>query len=289
MVEFLQKRLNAAIPDLLREMVKSFAGALIAAKAETLCNAGYRQITSDRTHSRDGYRPRKWDTRAGTIDLAVPKLRSGSYFPDWLLERRRRAAAALISVVATSYLIGVSTRRRTSSSRISASARCRNARCRGWPPNSTSRSRRSAPDPWMPAGTRFVWADALTLKVREGGRAVNVHDLIAVGVNADGHREILGLDFTSAEDGAQSLLALTGFPSECWTQIWSPGPRAARPHRTDATLASDGTSIHRNTRTVRMSDPGSATAVTASDATCPRSPIASEAQMATRVTGKCSA
>jgi transposase-like protein len=67
--------------------------------------------SATRTNSRNGYRTREWDTRAGTIDLAIPKLRSGSYYPDWLLERRRRAEQALISVVATSYLLGVSTRR----------------------------------------------------------------------------------------------------------------------------------------------------------------------------------
>jgi transposase-like protein len=80
------------------------------AEAEALCGAGYGERSEDRTNSRNGYRA--WeDTRAGTIELAIPKLRSGSYFPDWLLDRRRRAEQALISVVATSYLLGVSTRR----------------------------------------------------------------------------------------------------------------------------------------------------------------------------------
>ena len=72
---------------------------------------GYGQRSLDRRNTRNGYRRRGWDTRAGSIDLAIPKLREGSYFPDWLLERRRRAESALISVVATSYLLGVSTRR----------------------------------------------------------------------------------------------------------------------------------------------------------------------------------
>jgi putative transposase len=110
-VRWMQDRLDTASPDLPREMVKTFAEALMAAEAEALCNAGYRQRSSERTNSRNGYRPRDWDTRVSTIDLAVPKLRSGSYFPDWLLDRRRRAEAALISVVATSYLLRVSTRR----------------------------------------------------------------------------------------------------------------------------------------------------------------------------------
>ena len=201
-VRWMQERLDAASPDLLREMVKTFAEALMAAEAETLCNAGYRQRTSDRTNSRNGYRPREWDTRAGTIELAVPKLRSGSYFPDWLLERRRRAEAALISVVATSYLLGVSTRRMDklvetlgitslSKSQVSRMAAELDEQVEAF------RTRPLDAGPYT-----FVWADALTLKVREGGRVINVHGLIAVGVNRDGHREILGLDVTSAEDGA---------------------------------------------------------------------------------------
>jgi transposase-like protein len=84
----------AASLDLLREMVKTFAEALMAAEARSLCNAGYRQRTTERTNSRNGYRPRDWDTRGGTIEVAVPKLRSGSYFPDWLLEHPFAAALA---------------------------------------------------------------------------------------------------------------------------------------------------------------------------------------------------
>lgn len=83
----------------------------MSAEADALYGAGYGERTAERTNSRNGYRQREWDTRAGTIDLAIPKLRSGSCFPDWLLEHRRRAEQALVSVVATSYLLGVSTRR----------------------------------------------------------------------------------------------------------------------------------------------------------------------------------
>jgi putative transposase len=106
-----EDNLAAASPDLLRAMVKTFADALMSAEADALCNAEYGQVSDERVNHRNGYRPREWDTRAGTVELAVPKLRSGSYFPHWLLERRRRAEQALISVVATAYLLGVSTRR----------------------------------------------------------------------------------------------------------------------------------------------------------------------------------
>jgi putative transposase len=109
--QWLAKQIETDDPDLLRSMVKTMAEALMSAEADSLCGAGYGQRSDERTNRRNGYRKREWDTRAGSIELAIPKLRSGSYFPDWLLERRRRAEQALISVVATSYLLGVSTRR----------------------------------------------------------------------------------------------------------------------------------------------------------------------------------
>lgn len=89
-------------------MVKTFADALMSAEADALCNAEYGQVSDERVNHRNGYRPHEWDTRAGTVELAVPKLRQGSYFPYWLLERRRRTEQALISVVATTYLLDVS-------------------------------------------------------------------------------------------------------------------------------------------------------------------------------------
>ena len=92
-------------------MLKTFVQALMSAEADAICGAGYGLSSKDRTNTRNGYRSREWDTRAGTMELAIPKLRSGSYFPDWLLERRKRAEQALTTVVATCYLLGVSTRR----------------------------------------------------------------------------------------------------------------------------------------------------------------------------------
>ncbi|GAA2863567.1 hypothetical protein GCM10010472_21040 [Pseudonocardia halophobica] len=88
---WLDERLAEASPDLLRSMIKQFAEALMAAEADAACGAGYRQRSEGRVNSRNGYRMRDWDTRAGTVELAIPKLRAGSYFPEWLLERRRRA------------------------------------------------------------------------------------------------------------------------------------------------------------------------------------------------------
>ena len=107
----IREHLECASPDMLRAMVKTFAEALMSAEADAMCGAAYGQRSEERTNQRNGYRPREWDTRAGTVELAIPKLRTGSYFPDWLLTHRRRAEQALVSVVATSYLLGVSTRR----------------------------------------------------------------------------------------------------------------------------------------------------------------------------------
>jgi putative transposase len=199
---WMAEQLSQASPDLLRQMVQIFAEALMSADADAVCGAAYGQRSPDRRNTRNGYRCRGWDTRAGSIELAVPKLREGSYFPDWLLERRRRAESALVSVVATSYLLGVSTRRMEklvqtlgitglSKSQVSEMAKDLDSQVEAF------RTRPLDAGPYT-----FVAADALVLKVREAGRTVNVHALLATGVNADGYREILGLHVTSAEDGA---------------------------------------------------------------------------------------
>ena len=105
------KLLQEGSGDPLRELLQRFAELLMSAEASALCNAEYGQRDEQRTNQRNGYRHRRWDTRAGSIDLAVPKLRRGSYFPDWLLEPRRRSEKALWTAIATSYVLGVSTRR----------------------------------------------------------------------------------------------------------------------------------------------------------------------------------
>lgn len=207
---WLHEHLASASPDLLRSMVKTFAEAMMSADADQRCGADYRQRSPERVNSRNGYRTRDWDTRTGTIELAIPKLRSGSYFPEWLLQHRRRAEQALVSVVATSYLLGVSTRRveklaeqlgvtSLSKSQVSEMAAHLDAQVQAF------RERPLDTGPYT-----FLALDALTMKVREAGRIVNVHALIATGVNNDGHREILGLDITSDEDGAGWLAFLRG-------------------------------------------------------------------------------
>jgi putative transposase len=206
----LAEQLACASPDVLREMIATMANALMSAQADQLCGAEYGARSPERSNRRNGYRAREWDTRAGTVELAVPKLRQGSYFPEWLLTHRRRAEQALITVVATAYLLGVSTRRverlaeqlgikSLSRSQVSEMATHLDTQVTAF------RERPLDADPYT-----FVWVDALTVKVREDGRVVNVHALIATGVNADGHREILGLDVASGEDGAGWLAFLRG-------------------------------------------------------------------------------
>lgn len=200
---FLREQLDQASPDLMRDLLNTFVNALLGAQADAVCGAGYGERSPERVNSLNGYRHRDLDTRMGTLDVAVPKLRTGSLYPDWLLERRKRTERALTSVVATCYLLGVSTRRMDklvqalgitglSKSQVSVMAKDLDEHVQQF------RTRRlAAAGPFT-----FVAADALVLKVREGGRVVPVHVLVATGVNADGHREILGVQVTSSEDGA---------------------------------------------------------------------------------------
>jgi len=201
--QFLTEQLSQASPDLMRDLLTTFVNALLSAQADAVCGAGYGERSSERVNSRNGYRHRDLDTRVGTLDVAVPKLRQGSLYPDWLLERRKRAERALTSVVATCYLLGVSTRRMDklvqtlgitglSKSQVSVMAKELDEHVEQF---RTRRLEESGP-------FTFVAADALVLKVREGGRVVPVHVLVATGVNADGHREILGVQVTTSEDGA---------------------------------------------------------------------------------------
>lgn len=198
----LEEQLAQASPDLLRELLGTFINTLLSAEAAAVCVAAYATSSPDRTNRRNGYRHRDFDTRAGTLDVAVPKLRQGTYFPEWLLERRKRAERALTSVVATCYLLGVSTRRMDklvqslgittlSKSQVSEMAKDLDAHVEQFRTRSLAEA-----GPFT-----FVAADALALKVREGGRVVPVHALVATGVNADGHREVLGVQFTTSEDG----------------------------------------------------------------------------------------
>jgi putative transposase len=208
--DWFRKQVLEADADLLRGMVQQMAEVLLSADASAACNAGYGERSPDRTNARNGYRTRQWDTRAGSIELAIPKLRRGSYYPDWLLEPRRRAERALVAVVADCYLAGVSTRRvdglvqtlgltGISKSQVSELARSLDEVVTAF----RTRPLDGGPYP-------YLWLDALVQRCREGGRIVNVATVIATGVNADGHRELLGVDVITTEDGAGWLGFLRG-------------------------------------------------------------------------------
>jgi len=209
-LSWVRKQVEQADTDLLREMVKLFCERLMGEEADAICGAPYGERSDERTNRRNGYRSRPWDTRTGTIDLAVPKLREGSYFPDWLLEPRRRAERAFVQVVCEAYVRGVSTRRveglvrhlgieRISKSRVSQMAKELDSAVEAF------RTRPLDGGPYT-----YLWLDALTQKVREGGRIANVACVIATGVNAAGNREIMGLDLHTSEDGAGWTAFLRG-------------------------------------------------------------------------------
>jgi len=206
---FVSEHLERAEPDLLRSMLQAFVEALMGAEADAICGAPYGARSPERTNSRNGYRlgsgtpgPGAWSWRYRSCAPA-PTSRTGC-------EKRRRAERALTTVVATCYLLGVSTRRmerlvetlgitRLSKSQVSVMARELDEQVESF------RTRPLDAGPYT-----FVAADALTMKVREGGRVVLVHALLATGVNADGHREILGLDVCSGEDSAGWLAFFRG-------------------------------------------------------------------------------
>ena len=211
--EWIRKGFEEHGSDLLREMVAVFSQVLMSADVDVACGAAYGSRSPERVNRRNGYRTRSWDTRVGSIELQVPKLREGSYFPDFLLEPRRRAERALVAVVAESYVNGVSTRKvdrvakamgidRLSKSRVSEMAQSLDEMVEAF----RNRPLQSGPYP-------FVWLDAMVVKSREEGRIVNVAVVQAIGVNAEGYREILGVDVITTEDGAGWLAFLRGLVS----------------------------------------------------------------------------
>ena len=214
---WLRKQLEEADVDLLREMVRSFVEALMGAEADALCGAGFRERSAERVNRRNGYRARPFDTRTGTIALAVPKLRSGSYFPDWLLERRRRAERALVAVVAECYVRGVSTRRvdgLVKTLGIEGLTKCPVSAMAAW----LERWRAFRYRPFDNGPYTYLWLDALAVRVREGGRIVRVACVVATAVSGDGLREILGLDVFTSEDEA----AWSGLPPAVSSSVASP-------------------------------------------------------------------
>lgn len=177
--------------DIVRELVSHVVQRLMSFEVQNPCEAGYGERTEDRANSRNGYRERLWETRAGAIDLKIPKLRRGSYFPSFL-EPRRTAEKALVAVIQEAYIQGVSTRsvdelvKAMGMTWISKSQVSR--LCGEIDERVKAFLTRPIEGDWP-----YVWIDATYVKVRQAGRIVSVAVILAVGVNTDGVREILGL------------------------------------------------------------------------------------------------
>ena len=183
--------------DLLREMIGFAAQRLMELEVGSLTGAGYGEKSPDRVAQRNGYRDRDWETRAGTVELRIPKLRKGSYFPAFL-EPRRMAEKALTAVVQEAYVQGISTRsvddlvKAMGMSGISKSQVSR--LCEEIDDKVKAFLERPIEGDWP-----YLWIDATYVKVRQNGRIVSVAVIVAVGVNGDGRREILGLDIGPSE------------------------------------------------------------------------------------------
>jgi len=186
--------------DFLKEGVRVLSQALMEVEVAQHIGAERYERSGERNGQRNGYRDRTWDTRVGTLDLKVPRVRDGSYFPS-LLEPRKRAERALVAVVREAYVQGVSTRRvddlvkalgLDGISRSQVSRLCEELDAE------VERFRQRKLEGAYP----FVWLDATFVKVRHDHRVVSMAIVIAIGVNADGQREVLGLDVGPSEDGA---------------------------------------------------------------------------------------
>lgn len=206
--ELLRKAQTEQDTDFLREGVRVLSQALMELEVSEQLGAAKHERTENRKGYRNGYRERMWDTRVGTVELAVPKVRDGSYFPS-LLEPRKRAERALVAVVQEAYVQGVSTRRvddlvkslgMTGISKSQVSRLCAEL-------DEEVERFRSRP---LSGEYPYVWLDATFLKVRAHGRVVSQAVVIAIGVNAEGVREVLGLDVGPSEDGSFWVRFLKG-------------------------------------------------------------------------------
>jgi len=199
-LETVRKALASGDVDFLREGMKVLAQAIMEAEVGEVTGLAHGERDPERRlTSRNGYRERRWDTRVGTIDLAIPRVRDGSYFPS-LLEPRRRAERALLAVIQEAYVQGVSTRRVDDVVRtlgIASISKSEVSRiCAGLDAEVAAFRSRSLGDEAYP----YVWFDATYLKVREAGRVVSMAVLVATGVARSGERRILGLDLAPGND-----------------------------------------------------------------------------------------
>ncbi len=197
---FVGKLLQEEETDVLREGIRVLAQALMDADVSSHIGAELYERTDARTAHRNGYRTRTWDTRVGTVELRVPKITPGTFFPS-LLEPRRRAERALAAVVQEAYVKGISTRKVDDLVRalgMDGISRSEVSRiCKGL--DAEVEAFRTRP---IEGEHPYVWLDATFHKVREGGRVVSLATVVAVGVSAEGWRQVLGTDVGPSEDEA---------------------------------------------------------------------------------------
>jgi putative transposase len=199
--ELLRKAMIEQDASFLKEGIRVLSQALMEMEVEEHVGAGRHERSPGRTGQRNGYRERNWDTRVGTVELKVPRVRDSSYFPS-LLEPRRRAERALSAVVQEAYVRGISTRKvddLVKALGMEGISKSQVSRLCGELDEEVERFR-SRP---LEGPHPYVWVDATYVKAREDGRVVSVAVVIAVGVNGNtGEREILGLDVGPSEEGA---------------------------------------------------------------------------------------
>lgn len=200
LLEVLGKMGFSGDADFLREGVEALTQALVEIDASRQIGAEPYERSAERSTYRNGYRSRPWDTRVGRIDLQIPKLREGSFFPEFL-EPRRRAERALLCVVQEAYVHGVSTRRMDDVlkamgldgiSKSEVSRVCQEL-------DTVVRAFLERP---LEVSVTYLWLDATYVKVREDGRVQSMALVVAIGVREDGEREVLGLDIGPSEDAA---------------------------------------------------------------------------------------